>query len=541
MRKFPGLLSTSRALPALLSLALVGLGAAAASAGCSAEDDPASGSASGGTGGGGMGGGGLGGSSGSSTCAAGFTDCGDGCVDLTRSSMHCGACGEACASGRACEGGVCACVAPLVDCAGACVSTQESAAHCGGCDLACPAGQVCSGGRCQVSCGSLTQCGSDCADLAVSPLHCGQCDHPCVAGQSCVAGVCTCDGGLTICAGVCRDLTTDGANCGSCGHRCAADESCTLGICTANTEPGSGGTAGSGGASGGEPITGGQGTGGVAGTGGQSTGGQGTGGQATGGQATGGQATGGQSSGGQATGGEDFGPTGLPASCSGNCDAATPVNPTRNDYGTLGNVTVYSTSASNAGACGYGSTGVMYYAAINTFMEWDGGHVCGQCMRVTVLTSEGEKSVVVRVMDKCPDGNCGIDLGGTAPGEVMIDGAGRYEGAWRPVSCVGQPGVSDGAPSLWVKDGASPGWSIVQIRNPNAAVTGIDWQEVGDPSNQGTLAWATEAENYYSIPTTVLGAGSSFLFTIHYADGSIGTVTLTSSDLARPMASYPLD
>lgn len=241
------------------------------------------------------------------------------------------------------------------------------------------------------------------------------------------------------------------------------------------------------------------------------------------------------------TGGASAGPTGLPSSCSGSCDAATPANPTTTAYGTLGNVTVYSTSASSNGACGYGSTSVMYYAAIDSSMEWNGGHICGQCMQVTLLTSQGEKSVVVRIMDECPDNDCGIDFGGSASGAVMVDGAGRYEGAWRSVSCVGQTGVSDGSPSLYVKDGASSGWSIVQVRNPNAAVTSIDWQNASNSSSSGTLAWATEAENYYSIPTSILGANASFVFTIHYSDGTTSTVTLTSAQLSQPSTSYPLN
>jgi len=232
-------------------------------------------------------------------------------------------------------------------------------------------------------------------------------------------------------------------------------------------------------------------------------------------------------------------PTGLPATCPGNCDNATPTNPQHTSYGTLGNVTQYTTSASSNGACGYGSTSVMDFAAIDSSLEWNGGHICGQCMQVTVLTSQGPKSIVVRIMDECPDANCGIDLGGSATA-VQTDGSGRYEGAWRAVSCVGQTGVSDGAPSLYVKDGASAGWSIVQIRDPNAAVTSIDYTSASG-STSGTLAWSTDAENYWAIPTNVLSANSNFTFTIHYSDGSTGTVTLTSAQLAKASTSYPLD
>lgn len=234
--------------------------------------------------------------------------------------------------------------------------------------------------------------------------------------------------------------------------------------------------------------------------------------------------------------------TGLPSKCSGMCNAATPADVKMTAYGALGNVTVYTTSASSGGACNYGKTNVMSFAAIETGVEWDGGKICGQCLEVTLLTSQGLKTTVVRVMDKCPDANCGVDLGGSSSDVVMADKAGRYEGAWRKVPCTGQSvPVSDGSPSLYVKDGASRGWSIVQVRNPNAAVTSIDYVDANAPLFYGKLDWSTDAENFLSVPTDILQYESDYLFTIHYSDGSTGTVTLSSTQLATPSKSYPLD
>lgn len=243
-------------------------------------------------------------------------------------------------------------------------------------------------------------------------------------------------------------------------------------------------------------------------------------------------------------------PTGLASSCSGvACNAATTVNPLLTSYGALGNVTMYTTNASSGGACLYGVTQVMYFAAINVNLspgdaqgQWQGGSICGQCMEVTALTTQGPKSVVVRIMDKCPDGYCGIDLGGSAPAAVMPDGMGRYEGAWRAVSCAGHPEVFDGAPSIYVKDGASPGWSVIQVRNPMTAVAGIDYKNHGNPSQNGTLVTASPSiENFFSVPVEVLQANVKFDLTVRYVDGTTGTVSLHSDQLGTAEATYAMD
>jgi expansin (peptidoglycan-binding protein) len=261
--------------------------------------------------------------------------------------------------------------------------------------------------------------------------------------------------------------------------------------------------------------------------------------------------TGGASSNELATGGaSSTAPTGLPSSCSGMaCNAATTVNPQLTSYGALGNVTMYTTSASSGGACLYGVTQVMYFAAINVNLspgdaqgQWQGGSICGQCMEVTTLTTEGPKSAVVRIMDKCPDGYCGIDLGGSAPAALMPDGMGRYEGAWRAVSCAGHPEVFDGDPSIYVKDGASSGWSVIQVRNPMTAVAGIDYENHGNASQTGTLVTTSPSiENFFSVPIELLQANAKFDFTVRYVDGTSGTVSLTSDQLGTAAATYAMN
>jgi hypothetical protein len=232
--------------------------------------------------------------------------------------------------------------------------------------------------------------------------------------------------------------------------------------------------------------------------------------------------------------------------CAGICNAATPSNPTVGpDFG-QGNVTMYTTEASNGGACNYGATGVMYFVAVNVNMSpgdgqghWQGGRVCGQCVEVTALTTQGPRSVVVRIMDKCPDGYCGMDLGGAAPATVMVDGMGRYDGSWRFVSCAGHPEVSDGPTKLAISTGANAYWSRAQVRNPPGAVLSMAWSDAGGAS--GPLPYASDPENTFEVPTAVLqSSASTITVSARFSDGSSAAVDVTPSELAAPGSSYPM-
>jgi hypothetical protein len=161
----------------------------------------------------------------------------------------------------------------------------------------------------------------------------------------------------------------------------------------------------------------------------------------------------------------------LPDTCPGICNAATPSYPQVQTDSGDGNVTMYDTAPSSGGACNYGTTSILYYAAMSVNVQpgdrkgqWQNGRICGQCVEVTALTSQGPQSVIVRITDKCPDSYCGIDLGGLAPAAIMLDGFGRYDGTWGFVSCTGHPEVSDGSPSLFVFAGSNAFWSRVQTQ-----------------------------------------------------------------------------
>ena len=230
--------------------------------------------------------------------------------------------------------------------------------------------------------------------------------------------------------------------------------------------------------------------------------------------------------------------------CSGICNAVTPSYPTVEPAAGQGNITMYTTEASNGGACNYGATQVLYFAAVNVNVapgdglgQWQGGRLCGQCVEVTALTTQGPQSVVVRIMDKCPDGYCGIDLGGTAPAAIMRDGFGRYDGSWRFVSCAGHPEVSDGPTRLCVSSGANAYWSRVQVRNPPGAVESIAWQ--GSQGASGTFPYASDPENTFEVPSSVLqSTGASITITARFSDGSAVTVALGPGQLALENTSY---
>lgn len=239
----------------------------------------------------------------------------------------------------------------------------------------------------------------------------------------------------------------------------------------------------------------------------------------------------------------------LPDHCNGQCNSATPVYPTILEDGGMGNVTMYTTEASNGGACNYGVTEVMYFAAMSVNVvpgdamgQWQGGAICGQCVEVTAVTTQGPKKVVIRIMDKCPDGDCGIDLGGAAPAEVMVDGFGRYDGSWRFVPCEGHPEVSDGPPTLDVFSGSNMWWSRVHVRNGSGAVDAITWKDTASSAN-GIFPFATNPENFFEVPQNEVLQSSmtSVLITIHYVDGSTATVTLSPQQLGTSGVSYLLD
>ena len=237
-----------------------------------------------------------------------------------------------------------------------------------------------------------------------------------------------------------------------------------------------------------------------------------------------------------------------PPPCDSFCSSVQPSYPTNEAWGGVGNVTTYSTSPSAGGACQYGTTQIRYFAAISVNLQpgdgkgaWQNGRICGQFAEVLAQTSQGPRTAVVRIMDKCPDGFCGIDLGGDATAAVMADYPGRYAGRWKWVPCTGHAETFDGPTSLYVKLGSSKWWSRIQIRNPPTGVSSMAWRRAGSTDAYQDLTFAEDnLENFYSVPTAVLQASSQVEILVRYSDGTSATLPIASDDLGKEDASYPL-
>jgi expansin (peptidoglycan-binding protein) len=239
------------------------------------------------------------------------------------------------------------------------------------------------------------------------------------------------------------------------------------------------------------------------------------------------------------------------SNCIGQCDAAAPSVPVITESVSHGDVTTYggvgNANPSSGGACNYGVTGITHYAAIQVNQvpgdlrgQWNGGKACGRCFEVRARTPGGWKSTHVRIVDKCPDGFCGIDLGGAPATDLMGIQAGRYSGEWRPVSCQGLPGVSDGPVALHVKEGSNRWWSLVQVRNPLGAVREIRLRQDLPGAPWTSLPWATEAENFFKVPQSILQDSVPYRLQVLFESDSTLEVSTTPTALSLEGNRIPL-
>ena len=233
-----------------------------------------------------------------------------------------------------------------------------------------------------------------------------------------------------------------------------------------------------------------------------------------------------------------------------NCDSYTAADPTLVENGGKGSVTTYGSvtakETSLGGACNYGQTNIQYYAAIHVNVSpgddkgpWDGGMACGGCVHVKAKTPEGWKEVTVRITDRCPDANCGVDLGGAPASDIMGNLVGRYYGEWEFVSCEGVEGVWGDSTSIWVKEGASTYWSIIQVRNPKDAVRKIVFNEL-DGDKSYTLEFVVGTENFWTVPQEILQSNKKYSVVVTYRSGTDDEWILESSELTIPEANLYL-
>lgn len=232
------------------------------------------------------------------------------------------------------------------------------------------------------------------------------------------------------------------------------------------------------------------------------------------------------------------------------CDSYTAADPELTENGGKGSVTTYGSitekETSLGGACNYGQTNIRYYAAIHVNVSpgdnkgpWQGGAACGGCVRVKAKTPDGWKRVTVRITDRCPDANCGVDLGGAPAADIMGNTVGRYYGEWEFVSCEGVDGVWGDSTSLWVKEGASTFWSIIQVRNPKDMVKAITILGI-DTRDAYNLEMVVGTENFWTVPENVLKTDNRYRVVVKYRTGEDDEWHIKGSDLAVPEANLYL-
>ena len=232
------------------------------------------------------------------------------------------------------------------------------------------------------------------------------------------------------------------------------------------------------------------------------------------------------------------------------CDSFTAADPELTENGGKGSVTTYGSitakETSLGGACNYGQTNIQYYAAIHVNVSpgddkgpWNGGAACGGCVHVKAKTPDGWKEVTVRITDRCPDANCGVDLGGAPASDIMGINVGRYYGEWEFVSCEGVEGVWGDSTSIWVKEGASEFWSIIHVRNPKDMVKSITIYGV-DTRDVHELEMVVGTENFWTVPQSVLQTDNRYRVVVKYRTGKDDEWKIKGSDLAVPEANLYL-
>ncbi|WP_254794649.1 hypothetical protein [Fibrobacter sp. UWCM] len=145
----------------------------------------------------------------------------------------------------------------------------------------------------------------------------------------------------------------------------------------------------------------------------------------------------------------------------------------------------------------------------------------------------------VRITDRCPDANCGVDLGGAPAADIMGNRVGRYYGEWEFVSCEGVDGVWGDSTSIWVKEGASEFWSIIQVRNPKDMVKGVAIYGI-DTRDFYELEMVVGTENFWTVPKNVLQTDNRYRVVVKYRTGTDDEWKIKGSDLAVPEANLYL-
>lgn len=145
-----------------------------------------------------------------------------------------------------------------------------------------------------------------------------------------------------------------------------------------------------------------------------------------------------------------------------------------NDKTHHGEGTFYGGVAGSAGGnCGLPvAAGDFNHAALN-HTDYDNSNACGSCIEVT---SQLGKSVIVKIVDRCPECAPGdVDLTQQTFAQIENPNKGRIPITWKFVPCP----LQSNAIKLNFKSGSTKYWTAIQLRNLRYGVKKLEYQKNG--------------------------------------------------------------
>ena len=147
----------------------------------------------------------------------------------------------------------------------------------------------------------------------------------------------------------------------------------------------------------------------------------------------------------------------------------------------------YYTFANGTGNCSFDATpNDPLVAALNT-TDYAGSSACGACAEVAGPNGK----VTVRIVDRCPGCARGhLDLSPGAFERIAERSAGRVPISWRYVTC-----PVSGPLAYSFKEGSSPHWVGVQVRNHRSRIARFEYEKQGS-----FVPVKRESYNYFVEP-----------------------------------------
>jgi expansin (peptidoglycan-binding protein) len=147
-------------------------------------------------------------------------------------------------------------------------------------------------------------------------------------------------------------------------------------------------------------------------------------------------------------------------------------------------VATFYTTADGSGACLYDKSADIHIAALNV-SDWANSAWCGACADVT--TTDGSKTVRVRIVDECPDCSPGqLDLHPDAFAMLAPTSAGRIPINWTFTAC-----DVTGPVQYKYKDGSNAYWTAVQVQNSRYPISKLE-------SSTDGSTWVEAARQNYN-------------------------------------------